>query len=324
VTKRSKANPFIRVAAVCVVVVAAFAARDPREVCREWKVSNGRQFSFGPVAELGPQASPDGKLLAFEYFPTDRPNIPQIWLMERSEGFRTARPLVDNPNYNAEFSWSPDGQWISYISHSLSDRPVTSQIFKVKVSDGTTRQLTNFGKGKTLGDSTSWSKDGLIAFENDEDIYVVRESGGEAKKFIDVGSKVPSLSPSEIRWSPDGSRLAFTGKTGHDGSRIWIANVKNHTISPVTAAKWDSTPSWYDKNHILFSHGIPQGYAVACVLCLDTRSIKCLTKGGFDFSPWGDARTHELFVAHAPKSSTEKQPKAFFAGFHLWRFQLPN
>jgi Tol biopolymer transport system component len=322
VTKRPNTSVFVRVLAVFVVSVLALAARNQRQWCRKGRASEDNQVSFGPVAELGPQLSPDGKLLAFEYFPADRPNVPQIWIMERSQGFRTARPLVDNANYNAEFSWSPDGQWISYLSHSLTNRPITSQIFKVKLIDGTTRQVTNFGIGKALGDSTSWSNNGLIAFEDNQDIYVVDESGGDARKLVEVGSRIRSLTPSEIRWSPDVSRLAFTGKEeqpGSERSRIWIANLRDQRISPVTDSKWDSTPSWFDNDHLLFSRGFSEGQARACVLCLKTGRIKCLTKGSVDLSPWGDAQTGEVFFARSSKSSANKDSKAFFGGFHLWR-----
>jgi Tol biopolymer transport system component len=285
------------------------------------------QLSFGPVAELGPQLSPDGKSVAFEYFPKDRPNLPQIWVMDRASGFESARPLVDNSNYNAEFSWSPDGNWICFISNSLTDRPITNQIYKVRLRDGAIRQITHFEKGKALGDSTSWSKDDLIAFENDHDIYAASASDGSVKKLVEVGSQMPSLTPSEIRWSPDNSRLAFTGKEdqrGSERSRIWIADVRVHRTFPVTDSGWDSTPSWYDNNQLLFSRGESKEETKICLLTLATGRMECLTKGNIDLSPWGDARKGELFFARDTTRSTSKNSAGYFAGFHIWRSRLVN
>ena len=313
---------------VLAVVVFSHAMRVPSEGWhRQVGAADATQVSFGPVAELGPQLSPDGQTVAFEYFPKDRPHLPQLWVMNRSRGFQSARPLVDNANYNAEFSWSPDGQWICYISHSLTDRPITSQIYKVRLSDGAIQQITHFEKGKALSDSTSWSKDGSIVFENNYDIYAVNASGGDAVKLVEVGSRIRSLTPSEIRWSPDGIRLAFTGtdrRSGREGSRIWVANVRNHTMVPVTHSKWDGTPSWYDKDHLLFSRGFSEKETKACLLALKTGVVKCLTGGNIDLSPWGDTQTNELFVARGTRSSKDENVAAFFAGFHVWKFRLPK
>jgi Tol biopolymer transport system component len=167
----------------------------------------------------------------------------------------------------------------------------------------------------------------MIAFEDNQDIYVVDASGGDASKLAEIGSKIRSLVPSEIRWSPDGARLAFTGKEERGGiewSRIWIANLRDHTLVPVTHSKWDGTSSWYDNDHVLFSRGFPEEQAEACLLCLKTSRVKCLTKGGINFSPWGDAQTREIFVARGTKSVGGKDTRAFFAGFHLWKFRLAN
>jgi len=290
---------------------------------QELRLGNGEQITFGPVAELSPQLSPDGQSVAFEYFPKDRPNLPQIWIMDRVEGFKSARPLVDNRNYNAEFSWSPDGKWLCFISNPISEHPLTSQIYKVRVSDSVVQQITHFSEGKTLGDSTSWSKEDLIAFENKGDIYTVNALDGQIQKLVEVQSRIPSLTPSEIRWSPDNSRLVFTGKDewhGAERSRIWIADARTHESFSVTHSNWDSTPSWYDNNHVLFSRGQSEAETEVCLLTVDTGRVKCLTSGNVDLSPWADAATGELFLARGIGNSVSKGAPAFFYGFHIWRY----
>jgi Tol biopolymer transport system component len=289
---------------------------------------NAVQISFGPVAEIGPQVSPDGARIAFEYFSKDRPNVPQIWIMDRSRGFPSARPLVGNARYNAEFSWSPDGRWISYISRPLESHRVSNQIYKINVDDGRTFQITHFPNGTVLGDSTSWSSCHLIAFENHDDIYAVDPAGGPALKLVDIRSHQPSLTPSEIRWSPDCTQLSFTGTDklpGSERSRIWLANLKDHTIQAVTESSHDGTSSWYDNDQVLFSRKISKGNLGLCLLCLSSGHVTCLTTGAIDLSPWGDKRTQVIFAARKSiKSSGKNEGNALLAGFHIWKFTLIN
>ena len=73
------------------------------------------QLTFGPVGEQGPAVSPDGRLLAFEYFHPDEHKDPEIWVMPADGEFSSARALVANANRNADPTWSPDGKWISFM-----------------------------------------------------------------------------------------------------------------------------------------------------------------------------------------------------------------
>src|SRR5690242_16919377 len=74
------------------------------------------QITFGPRAEVGPALSRDGKWLAFEYTDPTSADKDQIWVMDLKQGFESARPLVKDQNYNSWPSWSPDSQWISFMS----------------------------------------------------------------------------------------------------------------------------------------------------------------------------------------------------------------
>ena len=278
-----------------------------------------KQTTFGAVAELGPEVSPDGRLLAFEYFHRERPFVPQIWVMDVGLGFESARPLVDNENYNAEFSWSPDGQWICYFSHSTGQGTPTSQIYRVRVRDGFTEQITRYPVGSSLSFSTSWSKDNRIAFEHDGDIYAVEAFGGEPLKLIDVKTKVPSIGSLIIRWSPDGSRLAFSGEESDSTtSRIWIAELGTGGIYPITEG---GMPSWYGNDSLLFVRG-SEREAKACAICLKNRKVECLTADGYDLSPWPSPSKRQIFVARGSRSPRPKQSKGFLDGFHIWMYEF--
>jgi Tol biopolymer transport system component len=288
------------------------------------------QISFGAVAELNPQVSPDGLKIAFEYFAA-KGGKPQIWVMDRHQGFDSARPVVDNERFNAEFSWSPDGKWISYITDvdKTNERIVIPQIRKIRLSDGYSQRITTPGKWGVLGDSTSWRGDQIV-FSDTEDIYAVSASGGDVAKVIDVQSRIPSATPSQIRWSPDGRRLAFTvTRRDSEQSSIWVANVKSKDVTRVTHLAADDFPVWLDNEHLVFTRGmgpksedggITGNEARVCLVSLKAGGVDCLTSGYVDFAPWIDRRTGELFLARIAGDAFGRTD--IVTGFHIWKFRL--
>lgn len=271
------------------------------------------QLTFSRGTELGAVPSPDGSMLAFEYFHQEHPSTPQIWVMNLAEGFKSARPLVDDGNYNSWPSWSPDGQWISFMSAretTLGGHILTGQIYKVKVSDGTIVQLTHFPKETALGDSTSWSPDGRIAFGYDDSIYVVDASGENQAKLIDLKSVLAEDSLWGIEWSPDGSHLAFRGTRRGSSSgqrRIWVSDALGQLTLSVTQGPSDDNPSWLDDEHILFERWGKRGEVRICVVCLPTSKVQCLTRGHVDVGPRADQTGRTIFFARGvvPYRDTE-------------------
>ncbi len=223
--------------------------------------------------------------------------------MDLGHGFeKSARPLVDDDNYNSWPSWSPDSQWISFMSGRklTTGNTLTDQVYKVRVSDGTIVQLTRFPKETVLGDSTSWSPDGRIAFEYDDDIYVVSASGGDQTKLIDLKSVLSPGSLWGIEWSPDGSRLAFRGSPRGSSSgqqRIWVADALGRQTVSVTQGSRDENPSWLDNEHILFERWGKRGEVRVCVVCLPASKVNCLTRGHVDIGPTADATGRAIFFA---------------------------
>jgi len=271
-------------------------------------------------------------MMAFEYFHPEHPNTPQIWVMDLAQGFKSARPLVDDDSYNSWPSWSPDSQWISFMSgketikgYILKNKisVLTEQIYKVNVHDGTIVQLTHFSKETALGDSTSWSVDGRIAFEYDDDIYSVSASGRNENKLIDLKAVLASGSLWGIDWSPDGSRLTFRGSPRGSSSgqqRIWVVDALGRHIVPVTTGPTDENPSWLDNEHILFERWSKRGEVRVCVVCLPASKVTCLTRGHVDIGPRADASGHTIFFARGdiPKNGTI----TLFPNTHIYALTL--
>lgn len=294
-------------------------------------VMEATQISFGPVGELSPQLSPDGLKIAFEYFAAKN-DQPKIWVMDRYRGFETARSVVDNERFNAEFSWSSDGKWISYITdvNEEGGSILIPEIRKVRLSDGHCQRITTPGKWRVLGNSTSWRGDRIV-FSDEKNIYAVSASGGEEAKIVDVQGRVPSAIPLQVRWSPDGRRLAFTIRhRDSEPSNIWVANINSNDMVQLTHSGADDFPSWVDNERLVFTRTVPptnedggttQNEARVCLVEVKSGSVKCVTSGHIDFTPWVDHKTGELFVARIAADAVVRS--GLVVGFHIWKLRLP-
>jgi Tol biopolymer transport system component len=241
--------------------------------------------------------------------------------MDLIQGFKSARPLVKDENFNTWPGWSPDSQWVSFMSGRkvTQGNILTDQIYKVRVSDGTVVQLTHFPNETAISDSTSWSQEGQIAFVYNDGIYAVRDSGGEAEQLVDLTQRLSPGSLWGAVWSPDGSRLAFRGippGSGEADKRIWVADSKGKQVIQVTKDFTDDVPSWLDNDHILFERWGSAGEVRICVVCLHTLRVGHLTRDHIDQTPAADRTGHTLFFARAKLS--EENIRAWLPQTHIW------
>ena len=288
------------------------------------------QVTFGPVTEVGVACSPDGKRIAFEYFHPERPANPQLWLMPSDGGFSAAEPIVDDMNFNGGPSWSPDSQWIAYVKHyptKKADARTSSQVFKINVRTRLVVQLTSLPEFSVVGGTTSWSKDGWIAFRWNGDIYRVSEKGGEAELIAAVRSGSLSVEPSNLSWAPDGKRIAFVAddsRAEHQGiSSIWIFDLEGKALQRITEGHMDWFPSWRDNDSLVFGRMFSTKKGAIFSMNIRTRKANQLTAGAIDVAPAIITSTNELLFSR----STEIKPGhdfQLFRGFHVWRKQLPS
>jgi len=278
-----------------------------------------KQLSFGPVAETEPTISPDGRWIAFQYFPRNRPQTPLIWIMEVSKGFSSAKPLVDHLGYAAELSWSPDSKWVSFISSDNMLSRKTEQIYKVNVVTTEVVQVTAFPEGTLIGDSTAWSASGLIAFEKDGEICGVPDVGGEEVRLLDTRIALSSRRPSYIRFSPDGRMLLFSVETGNqDQSEIWVAELRSQTFRRLTSLHFDLFPAWIDEEHVLFSRETENGRSEVQALSLRTGNVERLTRGHVDFTPSTDSSGSILYFSRKGRVPKQFEMAGLLVGFHIW------
>jgi TolB protein len=169
-----------------------------------------------------PTWAPDGGSLAYVYRGT---NFADIFVTDDQGQSQTRltnsqSTVLDNNDWNLRPAFSPDGQYIAFVSDRNSALPTLWLIN----SDGTGRRaLTTPGLQEEDVDALSWSPDGTqLAFTMFNEpgptqigVVSVPPAGRQQARVVTTQAG-GALDPA---WSPDGDWLAFAG---HDGSALEI------------------------------------------------------------------------------------------------------
>ena len=175
------------------------------------------------------QISSDGRFVTYTLTKPDFDNneyLSQIWLVANEEN-ATPRQLTFANQSSQSPRWSPDGQWLAFISKRAEDDE--AQIYRLALQGGESERLTEL---KTGPSQIAWSPDGArIAFiaadpETEADKERKKKYGDytvenedyqynhlwlleiESKKCRKVtGGK--QFHVHSFDWSPDSKRIAF-------------------------------------------------------------------------------------------------------------------
>ena len=246
-------------------------------------LNSGEQVTRGRIGEIDPSPSPDGKWLAFRFFSDSFKEKGELRLASR-EG--SARNLVPGDRFEGGVSWSPDGDWISYTERVPSPSPnaIQIQLFKLNPQTGRRVQLTS-GHRLAVGEWTSWSRNGEIAFVcADHKICVIGAAGGPLRIAGDAHTADPQITPQQLAWSPDGSRIAFSVEmvgNSHGSAPLWLLDARSGAISRLTEGAWDGWPTWIDNESLVFSRANSQSDLWHLArLNLPRREVLHLAQGG--------------------------------------------
>lgn len=108
------------------------------------------------------------------------------------------RVTFDDAGLSRDASWSPDGQWIVFVS----DRSGSTDLWKQRIGDPDPVRLTMSDASESRPE---WSPDGRsIVFRSERDgggLYTVPATGGAERMVAGFGY--------DPRWSPDSSQILF-------------------------------------------------------------------------------------------------------------------
>lgn len=331
-----------------VVFVALQSAVSARQRVRPPGAAQTVTGSTKNYDELMPRCSPNGRWLAFEYHELGDPNYAQVGIMRLGAGTNSWRPLLKRKRgqqgFSAEFSWSPDSQWLAVITDHSKDGtgPPNSdrQLVKVNVFTNQIVRLTNFPLYTVFGGATAWLRSGIIVFGgSDQNIYGISQDGGSPQKLFHVPIQKCGRGTNTFAVSPNGERIALAMDPGDEDqvdecNALWIGDLRTGNLRRVpTTGLAALTPFWLDDDTILFS-GVE----------IDIRAGKWLPRGIYRlsltsgnlvrlldelcFSPFVCDSGKTLYFSWGPKLGTKPRTADntpilnVFYGFHIWKVPL--
>jgi len=198
-------------------------------------LTSQRQITGGPSSSGFPNWSPDGSRIAFESNRTDPDlsdgiEIVDVFTMRPDGG--DVRQVTDSRGYNGKPSWSPDGRWLLFDS-DRGDYPRSQGIYKIP-SDGSgpPQRITTLSVPGGWQELARFSPDGTrISFDEvrggrelqqgqpgkivseQAAIFTVRPDGSDLRQITPWG-----IHGGDADWSPDGTKLVFSGQPPHPGN----------------------------------------------------------------------------------------------------------
>ncbi len=164
---------------------------------------------------------------------------------------------TDNPGYDGQAMWMPDGKQFRYLSGQSSD------CIDVMSLDGTGKHCLfnlqelrqSFNGDEPLAFSSMvWSPDGTkIAFDdNAGSIFVMNTDGSDLHRV--TSEQVPMFAKWPV-WSPDSTRIAFGDDDwSQENGDIYVINADGTELKQLNEDKRaDQEPHWTpDGEHIIF------------------------------------------------------------------------
>lgn len=175
--------------------------------------------------------SPDGKRIALGA-------RGDVWTIPAKSGI--TKNLTGTPGvHDRDVAWSPDGQWIAYIS----DRTGEDEIYILK-QDGSAGPVQITSNADTYKYAVAWSPDSKKLLWADKLLRL--QYADIDSKAITLVDQATSWEFTDYSWSPDSKWIVYTFPNRRITSRIFLYEL-------ATKAKTAITDTWYDAGGANFS-----------------------------------------------------------------------
>ena len=205
--------------------------------------ANLTQLTSCNCLDESPTWSPDGTQIAFVRRYWD--SYWDIYVVD-ADGGNLKQMTATGTNLHP--AWSPDGTRIAFVSYRFSQY----DIYVADADSGNTHRLTEHPADEL---NPAWSPDGTrIAFNSDRDsdsgrneIYVMDADGTSLHRLTDIHATTDSgwTSVHAPRWSPDGTRIAFSSGGGSVAD-IYVVDADGATVQRLTTdePEFEAGPTW--------------------------------------------------------------------------------
>jgi Tol biopolymer transport system component len=231
--------------------------------------------------------------------------------------------VCDEGTIFSALTWSPDGQWIAFIS-DLDTQHSVFEIFKVRL-DGS--EVTRLTYNSLYELDLAWSPDGesILFTATDEDfvdrqldLYLIGADGSGLRRMTNTGANESSPT-----WSPDGNKIAFINAdqpgetTDESRSYLMIMDPNGDNLQLVSKIGATSGLDWSpDGKRIAFVSESNCGDIY--VVNIDGNDALRLTSSpGRERSPTWSADGRYIAFVFSPKSCQD-----ISEGVHGWSLQI--
>ncbi len=226
--------------------------------------------------------SPDSKSLAYV---SSQGGQPEIWIIPSTGG--APKRLTSTGTTKRQLRWSADGKWIAYVALQAGG----AGNIQIASADGQTS--FRLDEGSDDEHDPAWSPDSRQL------AYVVQAASVSSIAVADIEThsvlRLAEVSPSYLRWSPDGQSIAYVSdpllnsddrRDNEDIFAVDAAGGSSRLLTPGTPRFRESQPSWAPDSHQIAFVSDSSGYSNIFVIDLQKGTKRNLSPAMLDqFAP---------------------------------------